>query len=130
MTKDNVEELVSLAEQLKTKQLERTMQGEDPLGNAHCVLVRSKEMSKNVNRTGEDAADRPTPFEVAVLSRVVRAHVIPEADLVSSWGMGPWAAPALDGLQAEARKPPRGGQPIRRSRGVSEQAGSMDRSDR
>ena len=44
------------------------------------------------------AEDRLTPFEVAVLSRVVRAHIIPEADLVFSWGMGPWAAPALDGL--------------------------------
>ena len=39
VTKDNVEELVSLAEQLKTKQLERIMQGDDPLGNAHCVLM-------------------------------------------------------------------------------------------
>jgi hypothetical protein len=39
VTKDNVEELVSLAEQLKTKQLERKMQGEEPLGNAHCVLM-------------------------------------------------------------------------------------------
>jgi hypothetical protein len=39
VTKDNVEELVSLAEQLNTKQLGRTMQGDDPLGNAHCVLM-------------------------------------------------------------------------------------------
>src|SRR6185437_6555463 len=38
-TKNNVEELVSLAEQLKTKQLERKMQGEEPLSNAHCVLM-------------------------------------------------------------------------------------------
>jgi hypothetical protein len=56
-------------------------------------------MSKDIKRTnGGEAEDRLTPFEVALLSRVVRAHVIPEADLVSSWGMGPWAAPALDGL--------------------------------
>jgi hypothetical protein len=39
VTKDNVEELVSLAEQLKTKQLERKMQGDEPLNNAHCVLM-------------------------------------------------------------------------------------------
>jgi hypothetical protein len=39
VTKDNVEELVSLAEQLNTKQLERKMQGEQPLSNAHCVLM-------------------------------------------------------------------------------------------
>jgi hypothetical protein len=39
-----------------------------------------------------------TPGEVAVLSRVMRAHIIPEADLVSSWGMGAWATTALDGL--------------------------------
>ena len=39
VTKDNVEELVSLAEQLKTKQLERKMQGDEPISNAHCVLM-------------------------------------------------------------------------------------------
>jgi hypothetical protein len=39
VTKDNVEELVSLAEQLKTQQLERKMQGEEPIGNVHCVLI-------------------------------------------------------------------------------------------
>src|ERR1700758_847865 len=56
-------------------------------------------MGKKINRTVRGKGeDRLTPFEVALLSRVVRAHIIPEADLVSSWGMGPWAAPALDGL--------------------------------
>ena len=39
VTKDNVEELVSLAEQLKTKQLERKMHGEEPLNNARCVFM-------------------------------------------------------------------------------------------
>jgi hypothetical protein len=39
-----------------------------------------------------------TPFEVAVLSRVVRAQNVPEIDLVTLWGMGPWAAKSLDGL--------------------------------
>jgi hypothetical protein len=39
VTKDNVEELVSLAEQLKTKQLERKMRGGKPLIKAHCVLM-------------------------------------------------------------------------------------------
>jgi hypothetical protein len=29
---------------------------------------------------------------------VVRARIIPEADLVSSWATGPWAAQALGGL--------------------------------
>jgi hypothetical protein len=61
--------------------------------------MRSDEMSKTIKRTnGSGAKDRLTPFEVAVLSRVVRASVIPEADLVFAWGTGPWAAPALDGL--------------------------------
>ena len=56
-------------------------------------------MGKKINRTFKGKAeDRLTPFEVAVLSRVVRAHIIPEADLVSSWGMGPWAAISLNGL--------------------------------
>jgi hypothetical protein len=56
-------------------------------------------MSKKTNRTDADGRGGPlTPGEVAVLSRVVRAHIVPEADLVSSWGMGPWAAQALDGL--------------------------------
>jgi hypothetical protein len=54
---------------------------------------------RKIKRTvGGGAQDRLTPFEVAVLSRVVRANIIPEADLVFAWGMGPWAAPALDGL--------------------------------
>jgi hypothetical protein len=54
---------------------------------------------RKIKRTvGRGAQDRLTPFEVAVLSRVVRANIIPEADLVFAWGMGPWAAPALDGL--------------------------------
>src|SRR6185437_12483769 len=61
--------------------------------------MRSDEMSKTIKRTnGSGAKDRLTPFEVAVLSRVVRASVIPEADLVFAWGTGPWAALALDGL--------------------------------
>ena len=56
-------------------------------------------MSKTIKRTnGSGAKDRLTPFEVAVLSRVLRASVIPEADLVFAWGTGPWAALALDGL--------------------------------
>lgn len=56
-------------------------------------------MRTKVKGTGGGGAEDPlTPFEVAVLSRVVRAHIIPEADPVSSWGMGPWAAQALDAL--------------------------------
>jgi len=55
-------------------------------------------MAKMKRTVSDGTEDRLTPFEVAVLSRVVRAHITPEADLVSSWGMGPWAAPALDGL--------------------------------
>jgi len=56
-------------------------------------------VSKKINPiTRRGAKDPLTPGEVAVLSRVVRARIIPEADLVSSWGMGPWAAKALDGL--------------------------------
>jgi hypothetical protein len=56
-------------------------------------------MRKRSKRTGRGEAESPlTTGEVAVLSRVVRAHILPEADLVSSWGMGPWAAIALNGL--------------------------------
>jgi hypothetical protein len=56
-------------------------------------------MRNKIKRTVRSGAeDRLTPFEVAVLSRVVRASIIPETDLVFAWGMGPWAAPALDGL--------------------------------
>jgi hypothetical protein len=43
VTKDNVEKLVGLAEQLKTKQLERKMQGQEPRekppSRVHCVLM-------------------------------------------------------------------------------------------
>ncbi len=56
-------------------------------------------MSKTIKRTnGSGAKDRLTLFDVAVLSRVVRASVIPEADLVFACGMGPWAVLALNGL--------------------------------
>jgi hypothetical protein len=56
-------------------------------------------MAKTIRRTVRGKAeDRLTPFEVAVLSRGVRANIIPEAELVSSWGMGQWVALALDGL--------------------------------
>jgi hypothetical protein len=56
-------------------------------------------MSKNTKRTGADGESDPlTPGEVGVLTRVVRARVLPEVDLVSSWGMGSWAGEALDGL--------------------------------
>lgn len=56
-------------------------------------------MSKKTNPTGADGASDPlTPGEVGVLMRVVRARVLPETDLVSSWGMGSWAGEALDGL--------------------------------
>src|ERR1700722_15979328 len=56
-------------------------------------------MRNKIKRTVRSGVeDRLTPFEVAVLSRVVRASVIPESDLVFAWGMGPWAAAALAGL--------------------------------
>ena len=57
-------------------------------------------MGENItpDRDRQRTKGRLTPFEVAVLSRVVRANIIPEVDLVSSWGMGPWAAMSLDGL--------------------------------
>jgi hypothetical protein len=56
-------------------------------------------MRKKIKRSVRGGAeDRLTPFEVAVLSRVVRADIIPEVEIVFAWGMGPWAAPALDGL--------------------------------
>ena len=62
-------------------------------------LELSKDMRKKTKRTVRGKAeDQLTPSEVAVLSRVVRASIIPEAELVSSWGMGQWAALALDGL--------------------------------
>jgi len=38
-TKDNVEQLVELAENLPSKQLERQMRGETPMKNTHCVLM-------------------------------------------------------------------------------------------
>jgi hypothetical protein len=36
---DNQEELLTLAEEVNAKELERLMRGEKPLGNAHCVLM-------------------------------------------------------------------------------------------
>jgi hypothetical protein len=62
--------------------------------------MRSKEMGNIITPDWyrRRTKGRLTPGEVAVLSRVVRGKIIPEADLVSSWGMGPWAAKSLDGL--------------------------------
>jgi hypothetical protein len=39
LTKDNLEELVGLAEQLKTKQLERKMQGQEPRENRRAAFI-------------------------------------------------------------------------------------------
>ena len=36
---NNLDELLQLAEESNTKELERHMRGEKPLGNAHCVLM-------------------------------------------------------------------------------------------
>jgi hypothetical protein len=56
-------------------------------------------MSDKVNQADEVGEnDQLTPQERAVLARVVRAMVITEADLVTSWGTGPWASEALEGL--------------------------------
>lgn len=56
-------------------------------------------MGNDLTATAADREDDPlSPAEVALLCRVVRACIIPEKDLVSSWGMGQWASIALDGL--------------------------------
>jgi hypothetical protein len=39
VTPDNLDELLTLAENTNSKVLERQMRGEKPLGNAHCVLM-------------------------------------------------------------------------------------------
>jgi hypothetical protein len=39
VTEGNLEELLQLAESVSSKELERQMRGEKPLGNAHCVLM-------------------------------------------------------------------------------------------
>lgn len=39
VTAGNLEELLELAESINSKELERQMRGEKPLGNAHCVLM-------------------------------------------------------------------------------------------
>ena len=70
------------------------MQGSGAI-NCNKRVDEEQGMRKKIKPAAEDQL---TPFEVAVLSRVVRASIIPEADLVSSWGMGPWAAPALVGV--------------------------------
>src|SRR5271166_1279646 len=39
ITKDNAQELLALAEENTTKQLEKLMRGEKPIDNAHCMLM-------------------------------------------------------------------------------------------
>jgi hypothetical protein len=80
VTKDNVEELVSLAEQLKTKQLERKMQGDEPLNNAHCVLMyfspkQYAEFEEALLKNGAERSGRGIVGKEAALIHVLRKAV-------------------------------------------------------
>ena len=80
VTKDNVEELVSLAEQLKTKQLERKMQGDDSLSNAHCVLMyfspeQYAEFEEALLKNGAERSGRGIVGKEAALIHALRKAV-------------------------------------------------------
>jgi hypothetical protein len=81
VTKDNVEELVGLAEQLNTKQLERKMQGEEPLGNAHCVLMyfspkQYAEFEEALLKNGAERSGRGIVGKEEALINVLRKAVL------------------------------------------------------
>jgi hypothetical protein len=81
VTKDNVEELVSLAEQLKTKQLERKMQGDEPISNAHCVLMyfspkQYAEFEEALLKNGAEQSGRGIVGKEAALINAVRKAVL------------------------------------------------------
>jgi hypothetical protein len=80
VTKDNVEELVSMAEQLKTKQLERKMQGDEPLNNAHCVLMyfspkQYAEFEEALLKNGAETSGRGIVGKEEALINVLRKAV-------------------------------------------------------
>lgn len=80
VTKDNVEELVSLAEKLKTKQLERKMQGEEPLSNAHCVLMyfspkQYAEFEEALLKNGGERSGRGIVGKEEALTKALRKAV-------------------------------------------------------
>jgi hypothetical protein len=91
VTKDNVEELVSLAEQLKTKQLERKIQGDDPLGNAHCVLMylspkQYAEFEEALLKNGGERSGRGIVGKEEALIKALR-KAVPGLEKVHSKGM-------------------------------------------
>jgi hypothetical protein len=84
VTKDNVEELVSLAEQLKTKQLERKMQGEEPReeppSKTHCVLMyftpkQYAEFEEALLKNGAETSGRGIVGKEEALVNVLRTAV-------------------------------------------------------
>ena len=80
VTKDNVEELVGMAEQLKTKQLERKMQGDDPISNAHCVLMyfsptQYAEFEEALLKSGAERSGRGMIGKEGALINVLRKAV-------------------------------------------------------
>jgi hypothetical protein len=86
VTKDNVEELVNLAEQLRTKQLERKMQGEEPDSNAHCVLMyfspkQYAEFEEALLKNGAETSGRGIVGKEQALIKALRKAVPGPEDL-------------------------------------------------
>jgi hypothetical protein len=86
VTKDNVEELVGLAEQLKTKQLERKLRGGELPSDAHCVLMyfspkQYAEFEEALLKNGAERSGRGIVGKEAALIHALR-EVVPRLESV------------------------------------------------
>jgi hypothetical protein len=78
VTPHNLEDLLTLAESVNSKELERQMRGEKPMGNAHCVLMYFKpddyaEIEEALVHYGAVSSGRGLRKKEKALLRMVRA---------------------------------------------------------
>ena len=77
VTKDNLEEMLQLAEKTPAKHLERMMRGEKAIDNAHCVLMyltpkQYKDLEKVLVQHGATATGRGILGKEAALMKALR----------------------------------------------------------
>ena len=78
VTRDNWEELFATAESMPTKQLEKLMKGEQPVSNAHCVLMymtptQYKLFEERLLENGSQRSGRGLLHKEEALTRILKA---------------------------------------------------------
>jgi len=78
VTSDNWEELFATAEGMATKQLEKLMKGEQPVSNAHCVLMymtptQYKLFEERLLENGSQRSGRGLLHKEEALTRILKA---------------------------------------------------------